>query len=346
MSSKYDLVKVKISLGEGNHFVLSRFQLSKQLSFCELPESASSAVALELKKMLVNNGIVELSYQQYTDILFETLRIWGFEGHHTRLFRTMATFFAERLPLVLFVVNSNGRRAEIQQCASAGDLSSEADVEARFFTSAVALALSSKLTTTSSVVHASAALHVYRSIQESVWGVASSTGETGPVDEVATALEADVFKALYEGKVLVVDGGVHLDIASFDMLLNPQLKEGESTMRDWWERMSRERELWGSSQKKGRMNGIVLALQCCTDAECTGGERSGHPILPPRRSGVASEDAATLPPLHTEYCVRASAGVEACADAIHRSVVRHVSAALEVTSTVNELPLAINVHIL
>ena len=410
MSSKYDLVKVKVTLAEGNYYVLSRFQLSKQLSFCELPESASSSIALELKKMLVNNNILELTHKQYTDILFETMRIWGFGGYHSRLFRTMTTFYEERLPLLLFVVNSPKRieEARLQDTSSSASVGNSdgsghphQDGSLARFTSAMSLSLSSRLATSSSVVHASAALHISRSIHEvlqeagmvvatqpqplptsspSTSSTATSSNSTAAATEVAHALEADVYKAIVEGRVLVIDGGTHLDMSQFGMLLGGMDKDSMEARRAWFDRLALQRQSWGTSEKKGRRNAVVLALCCCTDEECDAavdGDNSSPngfmsaPVLPSAVStdqAVASslendateEDAqpsvpvppATTPqplqhPLSSIYRIRVSSGEESCADSVHRTIVKHISAALDVDPTLAvEGSWSLNAHML
>ena len=61
-ASKYDYVKVKVLLGEdrNHYYVLSRFLISRSLTVTKIPHLKANKIALELKKYLVDSGLLEI----------------------------------------------------------------------------------------------------------------------------------------------------------------------------------------------------------------------------------------------------------------------------------------------
>uniref|UniRef100_A0A0E0I0A6 2-phosphoglycerate kinase n=1 Tax=Oryza nivara TaxID=4536 RepID=A0A0E0I0A6_ORYNI len=61
-SSKYDFVKVKVWLGENadHYYVLSRFLLCRMLTVTKIPNHVAIKIALELKKLLVDNSLLDV----------------------------------------------------------------------------------------------------------------------------------------------------------------------------------------------------------------------------------------------------------------------------------------------
>ncbi|KAL9249748.1 hypothetical protein AKJ16_DCAP17121 [Drosera capensis] len=59
-SSKYDFVKVKVWLGDNadHYYVLSRFLLSRMLTVTNIPNHVVIKIALELKKLLIDNSLL------------------------------------------------------------------------------------------------------------------------------------------------------------------------------------------------------------------------------------------------------------------------------------------------
>ncbi|XP_047953035.1 uncharacterized protein LOC125198813, partial [Salvia hispanica] len=62
-SSKYDFVKVKVWLGDNadHYYVLSRFLLSRMLTVTKIPNHVAIKIALELKKLLIDNSLLDVS---------------------------------------------------------------------------------------------------------------------------------------------------------------------------------------------------------------------------------------------------------------------------------------------
>ncbi|CAL1354769.1 unnamed protein product [Linum trigynum] len=54
-ASKYDFVKVKVC-----YYVLSRFLLSRMLTVTKIPNHVAVKIALELKKLLVDNSLLDV----------------------------------------------------------------------------------------------------------------------------------------------------------------------------------------------------------------------------------------------------------------------------------------------
>ncbi|KAH9601610.1 hypothetical protein LSM04_004855 [Trypanosoma melophagium] len=106
MSSKYDRVKVKVHLGGDHYYILSRFMLSKMLTFCKLPTTAAVRVSLELKKFLVDQGKLHVTQAELEAATFYTMAQYGFGEAHTRLFPLMTRFYMERVPLLILIAGS------------------------------------------------------------------------------------------------------------------------------------------------------------------------------------------------------------------------------------------------
>ncbi|KAL9274811.1 2-phosphoglycerate kinase-like protein [Drosera capensis] len=65
-SSKYDFVKVKVWLGDNadHYYVLSRFLLSRMLTVTKIPNHVAIKIALELKKLLIDNSLLDVFHHQ------------------------------------------------------------------------------------------------------------------------------------------------------------------------------------------------------------------------------------------------------------------------------------------
>ncbi|KAK6262143.1 hypothetical protein QUC31_007959 [Theobroma cacao] len=92
-SSKYDFVKVKVWLGDNadHYYVLSRFLLSRMLTVTKIPNHVAIKIALELKKLLIDNSLLDVYDSHF--LLFWLL---------VSLFRLVVVFFL----LILFFCSS------------------------------------------------------------------------------------------------------------------------------------------------------------------------------------------------------------------------------------------------
>ncbi|RZC89409.1 hypothetical protein C5167_036245 [Papaver somniferum] len=72
-SSKYDFVKVKVWLGDNadHYYVLSRFLLSRMLTVTKIPNHVAIKIALELKKLLIDNSLLDVSQSDLEANLFK-----------------------------------------------------------------------------------------------------------------------------------------------------------------------------------------------------------------------------------------------------------------------------------
>ncbi|KAJ4834693.1 hypothetical protein Tsubulata_003594 [Turnera subulata] len=92
-SSKYDFVKVKVWLGDNadHYYVLSRFLLSRMLTVTKIPNHVAVKIALELKKLLVDNSLLDLMERR------------GYGEDYINRYKMMTRFHHQRVPLVILV---------------------------------------------------------------------------------------------------------------------------------------------------------------------------------------------------------------------------------------------------
>ncbi|VFQ74503.1 unnamed protein product [Cuscuta campestris] len=104
-SSKYDFVKVKVWLGENaNHYyVLSRFLLSRTLTVTKIPNHVAIKIALELKKLLVDNSLLDVSQSDLEANLFKLMERRGYGEEYISRYKMMTRFHHQRVPLVILV---------------------------------------------------------------------------------------------------------------------------------------------------------------------------------------------------------------------------------------------------
>ena len=82
-SSKYDFVKVRVSLSPRHAYVLSRFLVSRVLTAARVRGTDAVRIALDLKKAIVDAGARDtISQQAMEDILFTIAKRYGY-GHDT-----------------------------------------------------------------------------------------------------------------------------------------------------------------------------------------------------------------------------------------------------------------------
>ncbi|KAL0292333.1 UNVERIFIED_CONTAM: hypothetical protein Scaly_2594700 [Sesamum calycinum] len=105
-SSRYDFVKVKVWLGESadHYYVLSRFLLSRMLTVTKIPNHVAIKIALELKKLLIDNSLLDVSQSDLEANLFKISPSKGTFGYSCMWYclcwkSTIATQLAQRLNL-------------------------------------------------------------------------------------------------------------------------------------------------------------------------------------------------------------------------------------------------------
>lgn len=104
-SSKYDFVKVKVWLGENadHYYVLSRFLLSRMLTVTKIPNHVAIKIALELKKLLVDNSLLDVSQSDLEANLFKLMEKRGYGEDYISRYKMMTRFHHQRVPLVILV---------------------------------------------------------------------------------------------------------------------------------------------------------------------------------------------------------------------------------------------------
>ncbi|KAG4979193.1 hypothetical protein JHK85_033151 [Glycine max] len=101
-SSKYDFVKVKVWLGDNadHYYVLSRFLLSRMLT---IPNHVAIKIALELKKLLTDNSLLDVSQSDLEVNLFKLMERRGYGEEYINRYKMMTRFHHQRVPLVILV---------------------------------------------------------------------------------------------------------------------------------------------------------------------------------------------------------------------------------------------------
>lgn len=104
-SSKYDFVKVKVWLGDNadHYYVLSRFLLSRMLTVTKIPNYVAIKIALELKKLLIDNSLLDVSQSDLEANLFKLMERRGYGEEYISRYKMMTRFHHQRVPLVILV---------------------------------------------------------------------------------------------------------------------------------------------------------------------------------------------------------------------------------------------------
>ncbi|XP_010523142.1 PREDICTED: uncharacterized protein LOC104801525 [Tarenaya hassleriana] len=104
-SSKYDFVKVKVWLGDNadHYYVLSRFLMSRMLTVTKIPNHVAIKIALELKKLLIDNSLLDVSQSDLEANLFKLMERRGYGEEYINRYKMMTRFHHQRVPLVILV---------------------------------------------------------------------------------------------------------------------------------------------------------------------------------------------------------------------------------------------------
>ncbi|XP_012471001.1 uncharacterized protein LOC105788594 [Gossypium raimondii] len=104
-SSKYDFVKVRVWLGDNadHYYVLSRFLLSRMLTVTKIPNHVAIKIALELKKLLIDNSLLDVSQSDLEVNLFKLMERRGYGEEYINRYKMMTRFHHQRVPLVILV---------------------------------------------------------------------------------------------------------------------------------------------------------------------------------------------------------------------------------------------------
>ncbi|CAM6098838.1 unnamed protein product [Calypogeia fissa] len=104
-SSKYDFVKVRVWLGDNSdhYYVLSRFLVSRMLTVTKIPSHVAIKIALELKKLLIDNSLLDVSQSDLEANLFKLMERRGYGAEYINRYKMMTRFHHQRIPLIILV---------------------------------------------------------------------------------------------------------------------------------------------------------------------------------------------------------------------------------------------------
>jgi len=102
-SSKYDFVKVRVTLGESHYYILSRFLISRVLTVTRIPYQVAVRIALELKKHFVDENILEVKQEDMENLIFQVMKKYGYGDKHISLYKMMTKFHHKRVPLIILI---------------------------------------------------------------------------------------------------------------------------------------------------------------------------------------------------------------------------------------------------
>lgn len=103
-SSKYDFIKVRVTIGE-HYYVLSRFILSRMLMSVRIGQLEAIRLALRVKKKLVDANRLEVTQRELEeDFLFCLMRSRGFGDKYVGMFRMLRRFYHTRVPMMILIL--------------------------------------------------------------------------------------------------------------------------------------------------------------------------------------------------------------------------------------------------
>lgn len=314
MSSKYDFVKVKVRIEGEHYYVLSRYLLSRMLTFSEIPSMSASKIALEVKKILVDGGNLEIAQEDLQRELFAVVKEHGFGDRNIRLFTTMTHFYTERIPLVVLVAGTGctGKSTIARTLGSRLNNHHVVDCEVML----EALLAVSEPTAGGGM------------LREPLWFLDCTTQELVAewhrrCELVAQAVAGDIEKALAEGKVLILEGSL-LNIALYEpyvrkaarcngiflsFVLSPPPKKDRNVMVESWlgarahlashlsipqlHRAMLERFDAVAAAHSRAIDAMTASLCTSPSAISSGHGRASFPSSPPL--GAAPQEPSSLP---------------------------------------------------
>ncbi|KAJ0407943.1 hypothetical protein ATCC90586_006315 [Pythium insidiosum] len=103
--SKYDFVKVRVWV-QDHFYVLSRYLLSRALVSTKINSRDAVQIALDLKRTLVDLGLVDIVQEQFEDFLYKTMQVFGYGESHIACYRMMSSFHRNRVPLLIILAGT------------------------------------------------------------------------------------------------------------------------------------------------------------------------------------------------------------------------------------------------
>ncbi|CAK9218730.1 unnamed protein product [Sphagnum troendelagicum] len=104
-TSMYDFVKVRVWLGENadHYYVLSRFLVSRMLLVTKIPNHVAVKISSELKMLLIDNSLLDVSQSDLEANLFKLMERRGYGTEYINRYKMMTMFHHQRLPLIILV---------------------------------------------------------------------------------------------------------------------------------------------------------------------------------------------------------------------------------------------------
>ncbi|XP_020519642.1 uncharacterized protein LOC18428822 isoform X4 [Amborella trichopoda] len=199
-SSKYDFVKVRVWLGDNadHYYVLSRFLLSRMLTVTKIPNHVAIKIALELKKLLIDNSLLDVSQSDLEANLFKLMERRGYGEEYINRYKMMTRFHHQRVPLVVLVCGTacSGKSTIATQLAQRLNLPNVLQTDMVY----ELLRTSTDAPLTSTPVWA----RDFESSEELV------TEFCRECRIVRKGLAGDLKKAMKDGKPIIIEG-IHLD---------------------------------------------------------------------------------------------------------------------------------------
>lgn len=101
--SKYDVLRVRVWV-EDHFYVFSRFLISRILTVNAIPPKDSIRIAMDLKKLLVEEEKFDVQQGEMEDRLFNIMRTkYNYTEKYMNRYKMMNTFYHQRIPLVILI---------------------------------------------------------------------------------------------------------------------------------------------------------------------------------------------------------------------------------------------------
>ena len=116
--SKYDVLKVRVWLDD-HFFIFSRFLVSRILTMNKVPPKDSIRIAMDLKKLLVEQEMFEVKQSEMENYLFQIMRAYNYGDSFIRRYQMVSSFYAQRAPLLILVAGPpvSGKSTLVTQLA-------------------------------------------------------------------------------------------------------------------------------------------------------------------------------------------------------------------------------------
>ena len=101
--SKYDVLRVRVWV-EDHFYVFSRFLISRILTVNAIPPKDSIRIAMDLKKLLVEEEKFDVQQGEMEDRLFHIMTTkYNYTEKYMNRYKMMNTFYHQRIPLVILI---------------------------------------------------------------------------------------------------------------------------------------------------------------------------------------------------------------------------------------------------